>query len=150
MNKIDLENSCPVTACLDVIGGKWKHLILFLISNKIDRFGLLQRKIPATTKQMLTKQLCELENDGVIYRQVYAEVPPRVEYSVTEKGKSLYTIIAMMQKWGEEHLKQNITSARSWMQCRHSENCAAAARCFHPISSRLAGRTHNPDADALI
>ena len=114
MNQIDrlenyLENHCPVTACLQILGGKWKPLILFFITNGVDRFGALQRKIPDVSKQMLTKQLRELEEAGVIHRQVFAEVPPRVQYTVTTKGQSLYPIIDAMRKWGEKHLAgQNI------------------------------------------
>ena len=78
---------CPVTYCLSVIGGKWKPVILFLISHGVDRFGLLQRKIEGISKQMLTKQLRELEADGLITRTVFAEVPPRVEYVLSAQGE---------------------------------------------------------------
>ena len=95
--------SCPVTYCLSVIGGKWKPVILFCISNGVDRFGAMQRAVPGITKQMLTKQLRELEADGVLKRTVYAEVPPRVDYALTKKGTSLLPVVKQMEEWGTAH-----------------------------------------------
>ena len=95
---------CPVTYCMSMIGGKWKPIILYLITKKANRFGILQRGIEGISKQMLTKQLRELEADGILSRKIYAEIPPRVEYSLTELGKSLLPIIRSMKKWGENHL----------------------------------------------
>lgn len=92
--------SCPVTYCLQMIGGKWKPVILYLLSNGVDRFGAMRRAIEGISKQMLTKQLRELEEDDIIHREVYAEVPPRVEYSLTDKGKSLLPVIQAMKEWG--------------------------------------------------
>lgn len=97
--------SCPVTYCLSVIGGKWKPVILFCIVNGVDRFGAMQRSVPGITKQMLTKQLRELEADGLISRKVYAEVPPRVDYSLTEVGRTVLPIIEQMAVWGDAHMK---------------------------------------------
>ena len=96
--------SCPVTYCLNVIGGKWKPIILFLVSHNVNRFGQLQRNINGISKQMLTKQLRELEQDGIINRQVFAEVPPRVEYTLTPHGKTLLPVIQAMRAWGESQL----------------------------------------------
>ncbi len=106
------EYVCPVEATLDVIGGKWKGVILFhlLLKEKI-RFGEMRRLIPPVTQQMLTNQLRELEADGVIHREVYREVPPKVEYSLTEFGKSLSPIVEQMCEWGiryENHMSSNI------------------------------------------
>ncbi|MBX2826839.1 MAG: helix-turn-helix transcriptional regulator [Flavobacteriaceae bacterium] len=101
----DTLDPCPVTYCMGMIGGKWKPIILFLISKGANRFGILQRGIEGISKQMLTKQLRELESDGILERIIYPEIPPRVEYFVTEKGKSLYPIIDRMRLWGEEHLR---------------------------------------------
>ena len=100
-------NNCPVTHCLSRIGGKWKPVILFCISKGVDRFGAMQRAIPSITKQMLTKQLRELEADGLISRTVYAEVPPRVDYALTGAGQSLLPVIDEMRKWGAADMARN-------------------------------------------
>lgn len=97
----DPQTDCPVTRCLAAIGGKWKPVILFCISNGVDRFGAMRRAIPAVTKQMLTQQLREMEADGLLTRTVYAEVPPRVDYALTEHGKSLLPVVDAMRAWGE-------------------------------------------------
>ena len=94
-------HECPVTFTLSIIGGKWKPIILFLISKGGNRFGILQRGIDGISKQMLTKQLRELEADGILERKIYAEIPPRVEYFVTDLGQSLMPVIGSMKKWGE-------------------------------------------------
>jgi len=93
-------NQCPVTFCMSMIGGKWKPIILFLISKGANRFGIMERGIEGITKQMLTKQLRELENDGVLERTIFAEIPPRVEYAFTPYGKSLFPVIDAMSAWG--------------------------------------------------
>lgn len=97
---------CPVEACLEVIGGKWKGLIVFYLLGRTKRFNELRRLLPGVTQRMLTRQLRELEADRIIQRTVYDEVPPRVEYSLTEFGKTLETIIRMLQKWGTEYLDE--------------------------------------------
>lgn len=112
MNKNNFEkksenvSECPVTYCLSMIGGKWKPVILYLITKGANRFGVLQRAIDGISKQMLTKQLRELEEDGILHREIFAEIPPRVEYSITEKGKTLYPIINAMRSWGEAYIKK--------------------------------------------
>ena len=93
-------SGCPVTHCLGLIGGKWKPVILFCISNGVDRFGAMQRAIPAVTKQMLTQQLREMEADGLLSRTVHPVVPPRVDYALTDRGRSLLPIVAAMRDWG--------------------------------------------------
>src|SRR5688500_15215800 len=87
-----------------LIGGKWKILILHLINNDINRFGKMNMMLRTISKQMLTTQLRELEVDGLIERKIYAEIPPRVEYFLTPKGKSLLPIIELMRDWGVEHI----------------------------------------------
>jgi DNA-binding HxlR family transcriptional regulator len=99
--------SCPVEATLNVIGGKWKVVILFnLTSEGTLRFAELRRKIPGVSERMLTQQLRELEHDGIVHREVYAEVPPKVEYSLTEYGKTLRPITEAMCKWGRKHMER--------------------------------------------
>ena len=95
---------CPVSATLKLIGGKWKPLLLYFISVDVNRFGLLQRMMPDCSKRMMTTQLRELEDDGLIHREVFAEVPPKVLYSLTEKGESLRPLFSLLSKWGIEHV----------------------------------------------
>lgn len=96
-------NGCPVEATLELIGGKWKGVILYHLLERTYRFGELKRVMEGITQRMLTKQLRELEADGIIHRKVYAEVPPKVEYSLTEVGESLRDIIMTMAEWGRSH-----------------------------------------------
>lgn len=97
--------SCSVEVTLEVISGKWKPLILYyLAQTETIRFNALRRLMPGVTQRMLTLQLRELEQDGVIERRVYAEVPPRVEYSLTDFGSSLRPVLAAMCTWGREHV----------------------------------------------
>ena len=94
---------CAVEATLDLIDGKWKGVILFHLQAGTQRFGELRRRMPAITQRMLTKQLRALEEDGLLIRKVYAEVPPRVEYTLSEIGESLRPVIDTLRKWGEIH-----------------------------------------------
>lgn len=94
----------PVEATLEVIGGKWKVVILCLLKEDEKRFSELQRAMPAITKKMLSQQLRELEKDGIINRKVYNVVPPKVEYSLTEEGESLKGILNMMCAWGDRRI----------------------------------------------
>ncbi|MEO0900062.1 MAG: helix-turn-helix domain-containing protein [Bacteroidota bacterium] len=98
---------CPVTFCMSKIGGKWKPIILHLISKGANRFGILHRGIEGISKQMLTRQLREMEADGILHREIFAEIPPRVEYSLTDYGLTLMPIIKNMKEWGELHMKSN-------------------------------------------
>jgi len=95
---------CPVTYTMSIIGGKWKPIVMHLIASGENRFGLLQRGIEGISKQMLTKQLRELEADGIINREIFAEIPPRVEYSITEKGNTLFPVIHAMHDWGNKNM----------------------------------------------
>lgn len=98
----DYQN-CPVEAALDLIGGKWKGVILHRLLHDTRRFNELKRTIPRITQRMLTTQLRELESDNLISRKIYAEVPPRVEYSITTKGKTLQPVLNALLSWGEAH-----------------------------------------------
>jgi DNA-binding HxlR family transcriptional regulator len=100
---------CPVEACLEIIGGKWKGVILFHLLGGTKRFNELRRLIPGVTQRMLTRQLRELEADQIIVRTVYQEVPPKVEYSLSEFGGTLEPIIKMLKKWGMENFEKIIT-----------------------------------------
>ncbi|MEW4530600.1 helix-turn-helix domain-containing protein [Maioricimonas sp. JC845] len=95
--------ACPVEATLELIGGKWKGIVLYYLLDGRLRFSELKRRIGCVTQRMLTKQLRELESSGLINRIVYAEVPPRVEYELTDEGKSLEPILAVLKQWGETH-----------------------------------------------
>ena len=98
-----------IDAALDVIGGKWKPLVLYQLKEGTLRFsGILAKVQPKITQRMLTKELRELERDGLITRKVYAEVPPKVEYSLTERGASLIPILDQLCDWGYEHMDEDI------------------------------------------
>lgn len=98
------ENSCPVTATMKVLGGKWKPILINAIYlTSPARFGELKRNVKGITQSMLTSQLRELEDDGLISRKIYAEIPPKVEYTLTEFGLTLSPIMLAMAKWGEEY-----------------------------------------------
>ncbi|UIR56772.1 helix-turn-helix transcriptional regulator [Sphingobacterium sp. SRCM116780] len=98
--------NCGVVHFLNIVGGKWKVLVIYAVSKKCNRFSLLQKTIPHISKQMLINQLRELEDDGLLERQIFAEVPPRVEYALTEYGNSMMSVILDIQKWGEKDLKE--------------------------------------------
>lgn len=103
-SRYDCNAGCPVEGTLEVIGGKWKGVILYHLLEKTYRFGELKKLMPGITQHTLTKQLRELEAAGIVSRKVYAEVPPRVEYSLTQRGESLQQIILLMRDWGIAHL----------------------------------------------
>lgn len=100
----DCAAGCPVEATLDLIDGKWKAVILYHLLNDTIRFNELRRRLSRITQRMLTRQLRELEADGLIHRQIYAEVPPRVEYSLTTLGRSLEPVVRMLWTWGNQYL----------------------------------------------
>ncbi|SHK45022.1 transcriptional regulator, HxlR family [Pseudonocardia thermophila] len=95
--------NCPTELAMEVVGGKWKVVILEHLAARTMRFGELQRSLGAVTARMLTRQLRELETDGLITRTVHPEVPPRVEYALSELGRTLVPIIAQLRAWGEEY-----------------------------------------------
>lgn len=98
------EKSCPVTATMQVLGGKWKAILINAIYHTSPaRFGELKRSVKGITQSMLTQQLRELEEDGLISRKIYAEIPPRVEYTLTKFGLTLSPIMLSMAEWGKEY-----------------------------------------------
>ncbi len=110
---------CPVHLTVGVFAGKWKLPILWHLRTGIKRFGELSRAIPAITQSMLSIQLKELEEDGIISRTLFPEVPPRVEYSLSAIGKSLIPLIVSIEKWGIEYGKKNKGSKPG--ECRWSD-----------------------------
>ncbi len=106
-NKDFNPHNCPVTHCMNRIGGKWKPLIMYAVTKKCNRFSLMQKAMPLISKQMLVNQLRELEQDNIIERIIYAEIPPRVEYKITKYGDSLMPILFAMQDWGLKDLKNS-------------------------------------------
>jgi DNA-binding HxlR family transcriptional regulator len=101
----DKEYTCGIDVTLAVVGGKWKASILWHLARETMRFSDLQRQFSDTTRKMLTQQLRELEADGLVHREVYPQVPPKVEYSLTLKGKSIYPILQQMCDWGKQYLQ---------------------------------------------
>jgi len=94
--------NCPIEASLDIIGNKWKGVILYHLMKGTKRFNELRRLIPTVSQRVLTVQLRELEDDKVITRKIYPEIPPKVEYSLTDLGKKLKAILASLEVWGRE------------------------------------------------
>ena len=98
------EMQCPVSAMLEIIGGKWKPVILYHLRSDTRRFGELAARMPTISRKVLTDQLKELEQDKLVIRKQFNEIPPRVEYSLSELGKSMAPILAEMEKWGFENI----------------------------------------------
>ncbi|WP_316273497.1 transcriptional regulator HypR [Bacillus subtilis] len=97
------KEGCPVEFTLDVIGGKWKGILFYHMIDGKKRFNEFRRICPSITQRMLTLQLRELEADGIVHREVYQQVPPKVEYSLTEFGRTLEPIVLQMKEWGESN-----------------------------------------------
>jgi len=97
---------CGLEAALDVIGGKWKVLIMWPLKNGASRFGELKREVPGISEKMLIQSLKEMELDGIVKRQDFKEVPPRVEYSLTEFGQSLCDALSPLCEWGTKHMER--------------------------------------------
>ena len=97
--------NCPVSATLELIGGKYKALILWHLSEHKLRFSELRNRVLGATPKMLTQQLRELENHNLVHREVFAVIPPKVEYSLTETGRSLLPILVAMRDWGANYLR---------------------------------------------
>ena len=103
----DSEIKCPVTEMLKLIGGKWKPIVLYCLRSETRRFGEIATRIPSISRKVLTEQLKELELDGLVFREKFNEIPPRVEYTLTELGKSLSPVLHEMEKWGLENILNN-------------------------------------------
>ena len=110
-----ITDNCPVEATLDLIGGKYKALILWHLSEKKLRFSELHKVITTATPKMLTQQLRELESQALIHREVFPVVPPKVEYSLTELGRSLLPILVAMRDWGADYLRTKNLETRCFM-----------------------------------
>ncbi len=107
--------NCPVEATLELIGGKYKALILWQLSTQKLRYSQLKKALEGITPKMLTQQLRELEAKQLIHREVFAIVPPKVEYSLTELGKSLMPILVAMRDWGAGYLRQAMIEPNCFM-----------------------------------
>lgn len=120
MNRSDIRDAlypnCPIRNVLSRVGDKWSMLVLFTLeSNDTQRFKELQRNIPDISQKMLTATLKMLEADGLIRREVFPEVPPRVEYSLTKKGRSLLPLIDNLLSWASENMEDIIESRRKYL-----------------------------------
>lgn len=102
--RYDCSRGCPVEAALERIGGKWKGVALYHLLDGPKRYNELKRDVGSVTQRMLTKQLRELESDGLIVRKVFPVVPPHVEYSLSERGRTLEPILLALRDWGEDHV----------------------------------------------
>ena len=111
---------CPVAATLELIGGKYKALILWNLAEKKLRFSELRNVIQGATPKMLTQQLRELEAHNLIHREVFAVVPPKVEYSLTELGRSLMPILVSMRDWGSSYLRKKSIEPNCCMMAKMS------------------------------
>ena len=109
------KKNCPVEATLDLIGGKYKSLILWHLTDAVLRFNELQKLVPQATPKMLTQQLRELEEDNLVIRIVYPVVPPKVEYRLSDLGKSIKPILDAMRKWGTDYMKKSGIDANCFM-----------------------------------
>ena len=107
--RYDCSPGCPVEATLEMIGGKWKGVVLFHLMEGVHRFSELRRKLPSVTQRMLTKQLRELEDAGLVSRTVYPQVPPRVEYCLTDLGQTLRPVIGALKSWGDRYGQMGVS-----------------------------------------
>lgn len=130
----DCQYSCSVEATLDVMGGKWKGVILFHLLKGTKRFNELRRMLPEVTQRMLTLQLRELEEVGIVHREVYKEVPPKVEYSLTPFGRSLEPILLLMRDWGDQFM-QTLTRKEDDLASR-PETATASSQSYQHSSFR--------------
>ena len=116
---MQITDCCPVEATLEMIGGKYKALILWHLSEGKLRFSQLKKVISNATPKMLTQQLRELETHKLIHREVYPVIPPKVEYSLTETGKSLIPVLQAMRDWGADYLRSKNLESSCFMMKKH-------------------------------
>ena len=120
---METTSNCPVSATLSLVGGKYKALILWHLSEGTQRFSQLHKSIPGITPKMLTQQLREMETQGLIFREVFPVVPPKVEYSLTDLGNSLMPVLVAMRDWGADYLhSQNLHSTCFMMDKTPTQN----------------------------
>ncbi len=122
-----INQNCPVSATIRLIGGKYKALLLWHLTGQTLRFNQLHRLVPEATPKMLTQQLRELELDGLIRRTVYPVVPPRVEYSLTPLGESLFPILEAMYQWGSALMKDEGLTPSCSMETAKTSSCKNAS-----------------------
>ena len=107
----EVQCSYPISYTLSVVGGKWKWVLLWILYNKgVQRYGEIKKVIPYITHKMLSGQLKELEADGLIQREEYHQIPPKVEYSLTERGRTLLPILKLMSDWGEKYMDDSVNT----------------------------------------
>ncbi|SDD26411.1 transcriptional regulator, HxlR family [Mucilaginibacter pineti] len=99
---------CPITAAMDIIGGKWKHIIIWILMDEPKRFGELHKTIPGIALKVLSRQLKELEADGIIIREAFPQVPPKVVYSLSEKGRSLNDVMQSLASWSRANIMEPV------------------------------------------
>ena len=112
------ENTCPVEATLELIGGKYKALILWHLAEGTLRYSELRKRVAGATAKMLTQQLRELEQNELVHREVYPVIPPKVEYSLTSLGQSLMPVLVTMRDWGAEYMKNHDLESCCFMMNR--------------------------------
>ena len=126
MKRLNSKSGCTVEVTLSVMGGTWKPIILFHLLHGKKRFSELSRTIGAITQRMLTLQLRELEESGIVLRTVHAEVPPRVDYELTDLGRSLQPVLEAMRSWGETYVQGRQQSAVSSL-ADHGDSTVSSA-----------------------
>ncbi|HLP40030.1 MAG TPA: helix-turn-helix domain-containing protein [Fibrobacteria bacterium] len=116
---------CPVTTALTVIGGKWKVIILWNLQDGVKRFGELQRQVKGISQKMLTQELRDLEETGLVSRKVYPVVPPKVEYSLTDLGWSLKPVLEQLCEWGKEYRRRRDADCEAMVDVPAMESAPA-------------------------
>lgn len=145
MKLFELKDRCPVDLAIDVVGGKWKPLILHRLGRGTLRYGELQRSMPNVTQRMLTLQLRELERDGLLIRTVHAEVPPRVEYELTAPARSLLPVLESLGKWLLEHHAELRPGAHHGRASEQRPLVAVVPQRTNPFGEKVKERLREAD-----